>query len=119
MKNLIEVRLKTEKGTHSVAGSLFRKNDPRIVMFDQLRVESTIQGNLLIIENEDVPGIVGLVGQTLGKNNINIADMSVGRDIKKKIARIIISIDAPVTEKFLKELRSKKHILNAKYIQLK
>lgn len=116
--NLIEVRLKTDKGTHSVAGSLFRKNDPRIVMFDQLRVESTVRGSLLIIENEDVPGIVGLIGQTLGNNKINIADMSVGRDIKKKIARIIISIDAPVSDKLLKELRSKKHILNAKYIQL-
>ena len=115
--NLIQVTLKTAKERRSVAGTLYSRNDPRIVMVDDLRLESVAQGHLLMIENKDVPGMVGQVGTLLGKNKINIADMSVGRNKAKKRARIFINVDAPVSDRVLKQLRRTKNILDAKFIR--
>ena len=61
--------------------------------------------------------MVGQVGTFLGKNKINIADMSVGRNKAKKRARIFINVDAPVAERVLKRLRAIKNIIDAQYIE--
>ncbi|MCA9130414.1 MAG: ACT domain-containing protein, partial [Planctomycetales bacterium] len=52
---------------------------PRLVMVDDYRLESYIDGNLLIFTHQDVPGIIGKVGTAFGKHGINIAQMAVGR----------------------------------------
>ena len=115
--NLIQVNLQTAREKHSVAGTLYSRQDPRIVMVDDLRLESVARGHVLMIENRDVPGVVGQIGTFLGKNKINIADMSVGRNKAKKRARIFINVDAPVAERVLKRLRAIKNIIDAQYIE--
>ncbi|MBF0253509.1 MAG: phosphoglycerate dehydrogenase [Candidatus Omnitrophica bacterium] len=114
--NLIQLKLKTAKGEHSVSGTLYNRQDPRIVAVDDLRVESVAKGHLLAVENRDVPGMVGYVGTLLGKSKVNIADMSVGRDRQKKRARIFINVDAPVSEAILRKIRTNKNILDARMI---
>jgi len=116
--NLIRVILKTGRGGRSVSGTLFSGTDPRIVQVDDLRLEFVARGQLLAIQNKDVPGMVGVVGTLLGKNRVNIADMSVGRSRERKVARIFINVDAPVPEKVLRALRRYSNILDARFVSL-
>ncbi|QDV27468.1 phosphoglycerate dehydrogenase [Aureliella helgolandensis] len=65
--------------TAKAAGTVFGHNMPRLVMVDDHRLEAYIDGNLLIFTHQDVPGIIGKVGTTFGKHEVNIAQMAVGR----------------------------------------
>ncbi len=116
--NLIHVTLKTDREKRSIAGTLYTRADARIVLLDDLRVELEAKGYVLCIWNKDVPGMVGHIGMVLGKNKINIADMTVGRDKPGGRARTLISIDSPISEKVLSKIRASRSILDAKLIRL-
>lgn len=75
----ITVKAETDKGTSTIKGALFGKNDVRIVRIDDFLVEIYPQGTILLIENKDVPGVIGSIGTALAKNGINIVQMYVGR----------------------------------------
>lgn len=77
--DLINVTVRTDKNEHQVAGTLFGKKEGRIVEIDNFRVDIDPSGWLLLIPHEDYPGMVGKVGTVLGKNNININSMQVGK----------------------------------------
>ena len=69
-RNLIEVR----GGSHAVAGTLVRSaNEPRIVMIDDHSVEVPLANHILVIRNDDLPGMIGTVGTILGKADVNIS----------------------------------------------
>lgn len=116
--SLVTLELATTNERHTLSGTLDVKSHPRVVMIDGMQLECVAEGRLLVIENKDVPGMVGLVGTVLGQNKVNIADMSVGRDPVKKKARIFINIDADVPDAALKTLRSEANILSARFIRL-
>lgn len=116
--SLVTLDLATAKERHTLSGTLDVKGEPRVVMIDDMRLEFAADGRLLVIENQDVPGMVGLVGTVLGQNRVNIADMSVGRDPQKKKARIFISVDADINDPVLQTLRSEPNILSARFIRL-
>ncbi|MBC8353751.1 MAG: phosphoglycerate dehydrogenase [Planctomycetes bacterium] len=65
--------------SYQAAGTLFGNGMPRLIRLGDHRLESYLDGNLLIFTHEDVPGIIGAVGTTFGEHNINIAQMAVGR----------------------------------------
>lgn len=116
--NLIHVTVKTDKEVRSIAGTLYTKTDARIVLLDDLRVELVARGYVLCIVNKDVPGMIGFIGTMLGKNGVNIADMTVGRDKPGGKARTLISIDDKISDKALETLRGSENILDAKLIKL-
>jgi len=116
--SLIQVVVKTDKKESSVAGTLFTREDPRIVMIDNFNVEAVPEGYLLLISNRDVPGIVGQIGTFLGTNQINIAGMTLGRDVQGGQARTVLKIDGAVPDKVMQEIRKAKNILDAKLIKL-
>ena len=69
----------------SISGSPFGKPQaPRIVSIDGHSVEVNTDANLIVLKNKDVPGIVGFIGQVLGEDQVNIANMSLSR-IKVKV----------------------------------
>jgi D-3-phosphoglycerate dehydrogenase len=68
-----------EGRTRSAAGTLFGKSMPRLVRLDEYRTETYMDGNLLIFSHTDIPGIIGYVGSVLAEENVNIAQMAVGR----------------------------------------
>ncbi len=115
--SLIQVKLKTKKAKHLIAGTVYGNNNQRIVMVDGMRMEIAAKGDVLMIQNKDVPGMVGHIGSILGKSKLNIADMSVGRDKKLKRAQIFINVDAEVSNKVLGNLCRHKDILAAHYIR--
>ncbi|OGW90726.1 MAG: phosphoglycerate dehydrogenase [Omnitrophica bacterium RIFCSPHIGHO2_02_FULL_63_14] len=116
--NLIRVEVRTDRRRHSVAGTLFTREDPRIVMIDNFHVETVPSGYMLLVSNRDVPGIVGQVGTILGNNRINIAGMTFGRDTPGGQAMTLLNIDSVAPANVIEEIRKSKNVLDAKLIKL-
>jgi D-3-phosphoglycerate dehydrogenase len=70
----------SDGGTWSAAGTLFGKKMPRLIRLGQYRLEAYLDGVLCIFTHKDVPGMIGKVGSAFGSHNVNIAQMSVGRE---------------------------------------
>ncbi|MBF0329082.1 MAG: phosphoglycerate dehydrogenase [Nitrospirae bacterium] len=116
--NIITMKVKSKKKETVVSGTLFSKKDPRIVKINDFTVEIVPEGQMLVIYNNDKPGVIGNTGMTLGKNNINIARMHFGRKNAGGMAISVVNIDSPVTEKVLEEIKALPNILDIKVINL-
>ena len=77
--SLITATMVTDDKTFSASGALFGNSMPRLVQLDQCRLESYLDGVLLVFEHKDRPGVIGDVGNIFGKHRVNIAQMAVGR----------------------------------------
>lgn len=116
--SLITLRIKNKDGEHSIAGTLFGKDNPRIVRVDSFITESIPEGNILFMRNYDKPGVIGNIGKTLGRNFINIAKMHLSRQKTGGIAISLIHVDEPVPTIVIKKLMKLPHIISVKYIAL-
>ncbi|MFQ5699531.1 MAG: phosphoglycerate dehydrogenase [Myxococcota bacterium] len=76
--SLVTVRLRCGAETFRVSGAIFGRTQPRIVRVENYLLEAIPEGSMLLIENEDHPGVVGSVGGVLGELGINIARMQLG-----------------------------------------
>ena len=76
------------------------------------------RGHLLLLENSDVPGIVASVGTVLARNQVNIANMSLGRDEKGGLALMVLNLDSAPAASVREELESLESIFEAKLISL-
>jgi len=83
----------TDKVTRTVTGSVFGEKLLRIIEIDGFNVEMTPQGTVLIIFNDDRPGVIGSVGTLLGKHKINICTMGVGQKLDQQKAVLAVSLD--------------------------
>ena len=77
--SLITAEVVTERKTSVAAGTLFGNNMPRLVQKSGCRLESYLDGVLMIFSHRDTPGVIGKVGSIFGRHRVNIAQMSVGR----------------------------------------
>lgn len=102
-----------------VAGTLFGKSQsPRIVEIDGHGVEVNTSGTLLVVKNKDVPGMVGLLGTVLGKDGVNIANLSLARDHGEGFAISVVELDSAPSEAAQAEISSHEHIEKFKIIEL-
>src|SRR5688500_17660153 len=83
--SLISVKLHTDAGERWVEGTVFANGSLRLVLIDGVGVESPLDGTLLIIKNNDQPGVIGDVGTLLGRHKVNIANFALGRDPECRI----------------------------------
>jgi D-3-phosphoglycerate dehydrogenase len=103
----------------SAGGTFFGSpNNPRIVRLYSQPVELPITGPLLLLNNTDKPGIVGQLGTLLGKHNVNIASMSLGRDTVGGLALTVFSLDSKPPQALLEELKKDHDISNVKVVEL-
>jgi D-3-phosphoglycerate dehydrogenase len=116
--SLLTVILKTNKGTYSVAGTIFGKNDLKLVRVDHLHVEADPEGYMLIHVNKDIPGMIGKIGTILGNARINIAAMQLGREKQGGMAISILTVDDHVPEEVLAKIREIPDIFIAKLIKI-
>lgn len=114
--NLISVEFDTGKRKHFIMGTLFSNNEPRIIKIDKFYVEAIPEGYMLVVENNDVPGVVGKIGTILGAHKVNIAEMSFGRDKKTGEAISLLNVDSEIPKNILKKLRSAKDINGVKQV---
>ncbi len=114
----VQVQVTTQNRTHRVTGSIFGKGDSRIIQFDEYNFEAVLSKNMLVLHNMDVPGVIGNLGNILGKNNLNIAGFHLGRKEDGGKAVAIINIDSPPTTEALRELRNTTNILSVHSVTL-
>lgn len=116
--NLVALRLKTGEDDLSVAGTIFGRNHMRLVDVDGVEVDTIPQGNILLVKNEDTPGIVGKVGSLLGAHGINIARMGLGRKPGSGRAVMLIEIDSEAPPTVLEALPKIPGVREARFLKL-
>ncbi len=116
--DLLSVEIQSGDTTLTLQGTLSARREPRIVKIDHYFVEVTLEGYLLVIKNQDRPGLIGQLGTLLGKSKINIAGMSNGRDRPGGTAITLVSIDNSVPPTVLGQVKKLQHVLDAKSITL-
>jgi D-3-phosphoglycerate dehydrogenase len=114
----ITMELCSDKEKHSISGTLFGKKEPRIVALDGFQIEAIPYGYMLLISNEDVPGVVGHLGNLMGKFNINIGSMQLGRKDAGGIAVSLLNIDQRASSEVLDNLRKMANILSVRQFRV-
>jgi len=117
-KHLIKLTVYTDKSKHTIGGSVLEGYLPRFVQLENFNVYVEPEGILLVFENVDVPGVIGKIGNVLGKFNINIAGFKLGREKKGGRAIGILNLDEPAPEEALTLLKRIPEILKLKQIRL-
>ena len=117
---LIQVEAVAPDGNvHSAAGTLIGKgNQPRVIEINGREVEVVADGKLLVLENLDVPGMVGQIGTILGNDKVNIADMSLSRLTPGGTAYMVVRVDTETSETARQEIKGHPAIKMAKFVQL-
>jgi D-3-phosphoglycerate dehydrogenase len=77
--NLLSLKLHMTSGERWIEGAVFEPGSPRLIQIDGVEIEAPLEGTLLVIHNEDQPGVIGEVGTILGRQGLNIASFSLGR----------------------------------------
>jgi D-3-phosphoglycerate dehydrogenase len=116
--NLVALRLKTADAELSVAGTLFGRDHLRLVDVDGVELDAIPQGHLLLVKNEDRPGVVGHIGTLLGKRQVNIARMSVGRKPGSARAVMLLEVDHEVPAEVLAEVSAMDGVRDARAVRL-
>ena len=116
--NSIKVRVTRSSGTQVVEGAVFGANILRLVRIDDFYMEAVPEGYVLMLNNRDVPGVVGRVGTLLGEHGINIAGLELGREKAGGMAISFVHVDEAVPEAVLDALRRSPDIVSAQLIRL-
>ncbi len=102
----IKVNVVTDKRERSIAGTVFSDGKPRFIQIKGINIEAEVGEHMLYTTNEDVPGIIGLLGNTMGKNGVNIANFTLGRSSVGGEAIALLYVDNPIPQEVLKTLEN-------------
>jgi D-3-phosphoglycerate dehydrogenase len=116
--HLLSLEYETEKEHHTLSGTVYGKNNLRLVEVDGFRCEIEPKGYLLFYSNIDRPGMLAAAGAVLAAHNINIGGLSLGRLGSGKNAVTIMAIDTPANNAILEEIRSISGIFGVKMVHL-
>jgi D-3-phosphoglycerate dehydrogenase len=119
--SLVSIKLQTDAGERWVEGTVFEPNSPRLVSVRGVDVEAPLGGTMLIIANDDQPGVIGEVGTILGRHGVNIASFALGRGEQGAIG--VVNVDeqagAPrILDAAVEELRKVAAIREAWVVRL-
>ena len=116
--NLISTKVTINDVVYQLDGSVFDDHRPRLVNMLGREMEVTPQGTMLLVENNDVPGVIGNVGTLLGNLNINIAAYLLNRNGENGKAFAVIRVDNPLTKSDLKKLSQIEDIQSVNQIHI-
>ena len=102
----IKVTAVTDTRERSIAGTVFSDGKPRFIQIKGINIDAEIGQHMVYTTNEDVPGIIGALGSTMGENGVNIANFTLGRSGPKGEAIALLYVDEPVPPKALDALRN-------------
>jgi D-3-phosphoglycerate dehydrogenase len=100
----IKVTVVTETRERSVGGTVFSDGKPRFIQIKGINVDAEIGRHMLYTTNDDVPGIIGILGSIMGQNGVNIANFTLGRAAEGGEAIAMLYVDAAVSENVLSDL---------------
>jgi D-3-phosphoglycerate dehydrogenase len=113
----IKLTVKTDSLTRSIAGTCFSDGKPRFIQIKGINLDAEVGQHMLYTTNNDTPGMIGLLGTICGKNNVNIANFSLGRDAPGGNAIAMLYLDERIPDHVLEELRINKAIVSAKPLE--
>lgn len=117
--NRVEIQLETDKGTLTVAGSVFGEADIRLVSVDEYDVEVKLEGRFLFFKNEDRPGMIAAVAGILGDSDINIGVLQLGRKgVRGGTALAALSVDDQIPEPVVGKIAQLDGIKDVKVVNL-
>ncbi len=102
----IKLTVVTDQRERSVAGTVFSDRRPRFIQIKGINIEAEVGAHMLYTTNEDVPGIIGVLGTTMGKHGVNIANFTLGRSAPGGDAIALLYLDHPVAPEIIDELRA-------------
>lgn len=111
LNNIITVHLNTNKGNYSLAGTSLAIGN-RVIEINGLRIDLDLSGEFIIVSYTDKPGVIGKIGTTLGEQNINIANMQVGRQAEGGDAIMLMQIDSKPSPQTMQEIKRQLDDLN-------
>jgi len=115
--SLIRMKLEGLKGEiDEIWGTIYEKKYPRLVKIGKIYLDAIPEGWMIIIQNIDRPGVIGNVGTTLGRHNINIGRFQLGRRGDRAIC--LVNIDTPADETVLIELETLPNIISVRQVHL-
>jgi D-3-phosphoglycerate dehydrogenase len=115
---LVSVRFAAEGGATELAGALVGGRDARVVDFAGFRLEFRPEGRLLVIENRDVPGVVGRVGTLLGEAGVNIGDIHLARREEQGRALAVLRLDQAPSPELLAGLGAVAEVAAVRYLEV-
>jgi D-3-phosphoglycerate dehydrogenase len=117
---MIRASIDTESGELTAAGTIFGKQFLRLVRLGQFSLDAYLDGRLLIYRHRDVPGLIGFIGTVLGKHNVNIAHMALGREKHEPggDAVAVLNLDNEPAAEALAEVRSHPEVTGVELVKL-
>ena len=114
---LLSLKLHTSDGERWVEGAVFERTSPRLVLVDGINVETPLEGTMIVIRNDDQPGVIGEIGTILGKHGVNIANFALGREGKNAIG--VVTVDqTSIADAVLEDLRKVKAVREARVVRV-
>ncbi|MEI4487733.1 phosphoglycerate dehydrogenase [Frigidibacter sp. MR17.14] len=102
----VKITMVTDKRERSIAGTVFSDGKPRFIQVKGINLDAEVGAHMLYTTNQDVPGIIGTLGGTLGEHGVNIANFTLGRSHVGEDAIAILYLDAPLPEAAQKALEA-------------
>ena len=102
----IKLTVVTDKRERSIGGTVFSDGKPRFIQIKGINIDAEIGRHMLYTTNNDEPGIIGALGQTMGENGVNIANFTLGRATAGGEAIALLYVDAPVPEPVMAKLHA-------------
>jgi D-3-phosphoglycerate dehydrogenase len=118
---VLTIELHSAAGKSHASATVIHGEQPRLLQFDGIDIETPLEGNLLVCRNQDVPGVIGKIGTILGQKGVNIANFTLGREragVKPVKALAVVQVDAPVSKDVLEALKTIEALIEAKPVQL-
>jgi len=119
--SVLQVELHTATGSSHASATVIHGEQPRLLEFNGIDIETPLEGNLLVCRNLDVPGVIGRIGSILGEHGVNIANFALGRErsgLKPVKALAVVQVDAPVSVPVLEDLIKIEAMLEARAVTL-
>jgi D-3-phosphoglycerate dehydrogenase len=115
---MLKVEVTDSSRSREVGGTIRGQRGLRLVSLDDYHFDAVLEGRLLMIKNEDRPGMIGVIGQCLASNNVNISYMSLGRDRSGGTAIALLNLDEPVPAGIAPTVESLPGVLWSRLVRL-
>jgi D-3-phosphoglycerate dehydrogenase len=117
---LLKADVHTDKKAYTAAGTLFGNQYLRVVQLGPFHLDAYLDGVMMIFTHRDVPGLIGFIGTIFGKHNVNIAQMTVGRQspVPGGEAIAVLNLDSEPPEEALNEVKAHPQISSVSVVKL-
>ncbi|MEW6221162.1 MAG: phosphoglycerate dehydrogenase [Thermodesulfobacteriota bacterium] len=116
--SLVTLSAGTDRGEMLVAGTVLPERGCRIVRVGEHLIEAPLAGTMLLVTNHDRPGVIGIIGTTLGRAGVNIADMHLSRRQATGMAMSLVAVDGQVPPAAIQTLRDHPDITGVTLVEV-